>query len=208
MPAYIMAQPEAPCNGICNRLAASASRPPGAGATKDRRRRLGYRVAGPRPLSDDIEIEPYPPPIASAQARRRRPSSSEEDVRNLAHAEWLALLLNRGAADCNTRRQTRLRCPAASQSSLDRRLPRACCVSRSAAGATGRVSAIFIFKMVSGTASAFFRQAMLGLSAPQHRRGWPTSVRFTAPFFGSMALTNIRFGETHITWRAPAARPR
>lgn len=35
---------------------------------------------------------------------------AQEDVRNLAHAEWLALLLDREAADRNTRRfQTRLR---------------------------------------------------------------------------------------------------
>jgi DNA replication protein DnaC len=35
---------------------------------------------------------------------------AQEDVRNLAHAEWLALLLDREAPDRNTRRfQTRLR---------------------------------------------------------------------------------------------------
>src|ERR1700736_6747041 len=36
--------------------------------------------------------------------------AAQEEVRNLAHAEWLALLLDREAADRNTRRfQTRLR---------------------------------------------------------------------------------------------------
>ena len=37
---------------------------------------------------------------------------TQEEVRNLAHAEWLALLLDREAANRNTRRfQTRLRAP-------------------------------------------------------------------------------------------------
>src|SRR3954466_3602652 len=36
--------------------------------------------------------------------------AAQEEVKNLAHAEWLALLLDREAADRNTRRfQTRLR---------------------------------------------------------------------------------------------------
>ena len=36
--------------------------------------------------------------------------AAQEEVRNLAHAEWLALLLDREAADRNTRRfHTRLR---------------------------------------------------------------------------------------------------
>ena len=69
---------------------------------------------------------------------------TQEDVRNLAHAEWLALLLDRReAADRNTRRfQTRLRAaPAASQSSLDRghRLPRAAPARQSPVPAAGHL---------------------------------------------------------------------
>ena len=55
---------------------------------------------------------------------------AQEDVRNLAHAEWLALLLDREAADRNTRRfQTRLRAARlrhsqASIEDIDYRAPR------------------------------------------------------------------------------------
>jgi DNA replication protein DnaC len=55
---------------------------------------------------------------------------TQEDVRNLAHAEWLALLLDREAADRNTRRfQTRLRAARlrhsqASIEDIDYRAPR------------------------------------------------------------------------------------
>ena len=55
---------------------------------------------------------------------------AQEDGRNLAHAEWLALLLDREAADRNTRRfQTRLRAARlrhsqASIEDIDYRAPR------------------------------------------------------------------------------------
>ena len=79
---------------------------------------------------------------------------------------------------------------------------------RSAAGVIGRGSATFIFKMVFGTANAFFRQATRNSSAHRHRLGWPISARFTAPSFGSTVSVSIRSQETLITWRAPAAKPR
>src|SRR6516165_4957014 len=50
---------------------------------------------------------------------------AQEDAHNLAHAEWLALLLDREAADRNTRRfQTRLRASQASIEDIDYRAPR------------------------------------------------------------------------------------
>jgi hypothetical protein len=72
----------------------------------------------------------------------------------------------------------------------------------------GRGSATFIFKMVFGTANAFFRPATRNSSAHRHRHGWPISARFTAPSFGSTVSDSIRFRETLITWQALAAKLR
>ena len=54
----------------------------------------------------------------------------------------------------------------------------------------------------------FFPQATRNSSAHRRRLGWPISVRFTVPSFGSMALVSIRSQESLITWRAPAAKLR
>ena len=67
---------------------------------------------------------------------------AQEDAHNLAHAEWLALLLDREAADRNTRRfQTRLRAARLRHSPLDRghRLPRAAPARQVAVPAAGHL---------------------------------------------------------------------
>ena len=68
------------------------------------------------PLRRDDNAHPsHPRPAQSAQARRHgrclhRAAEAKTRPRDLAHAEWLALLLDREAANRNTRRfQTRLR---------------------------------------------------------------------------------------------------
>src|SRR6516164_6865407 len=87
---------------------------------------------------------------------------AQEDAHNLAHAEWLALLLDREAADRNTRRfQTRLRAARlrhsqASIEDIDYRAPRRLDKSRSSSwppAAGSPITAIFCSPARAASAS-------------------------------------------------------